>query len=124
MTFVQALKQFDHFHDWYLDVIATSKEGGANTPNTLTLGLYDQKRRATVTFCGVTRASIVDGGLLNIVSAIEILRPVHIAYPTAMEQLSQSAHFGKHRASQIAYVFSTIGAEIAVEFDSLKIEST
>ncbi|SEI55437.1 hypothetical protein [Paraburkholderia diazotrophica] len=122
MTITDALEQFGGFHDWYLDVIATSKEGGANTPNTLILGLCDQSRRATVTFCGVTRASIVDGGLLNIVNSIEVLTVGNAAYPAAIAMLKKSAHFGTHSANHIAYLFSTVGAEIAVEFDSLKIE--
>jgi len=124
MTPTDALKQFDRFHDWYLDVIATSKDGGAKTPNTLTLGLYDQDQRATVTFCGVTRASFIDGGLLNIVNAIELLQPDNAAYPAAMQLLKNSPHFGKRHGNHIAYVFSTIGAEIAIEFDSIEIEST
>lgn len=124
MTNTDALEQFGSFHDWYIDVIATSKEGGTSTPNALTLGLYDQKRRATVTFHGVTRASIVDGGLLNIVNSIEVLKPGDEAYPAAVEMLKKSAHFGKRYADNIAYVFSTVGAEIAVEFDSIKIETT
>ncbi|MBC8724893.1 hypothetical protein OKW38_004714 [Paraburkholderia sp. MM5496-R1] len=123
MTITDALEQFGGFHDWYLDAIATSKEGGADTPNVLTLGLYDESRRATVTFLGVTRASIVDGGLLNIVNSIEVLKPGDEAYAAAIEVLKKSAHFGKRRADHIAYVFSTVGAEIAVEFETLEIDT-
>ncbi|MEM5367848.1 hypothetical protein V4C53_17645 [Paraburkholderia azotifigens] len=123
MTIKNSLDQFGGFHDWYLDVIATAMEDGASTPNTLKLGLYNQSRRATVCFCGVTRASIVDGGLLNIVNSIEELTPDNAAYAAAMEMLKKSAHFGKRRAEHIAYLFSTVGAEIAVEFDSLEIET-
>jgi hypothetical protein len=123
MTITDALEQFGDFHDWYLDAIATSKDGGANTPNALTLGLYDQSRRATITFRGVTRASIIDGGLLNIVNSIEMLKPGNEAYPTAMAILEKSAHFGKRRADHVAYVFATVGAEIAIEFDTLEINA-
>lgn len=124
MTITDTLKQFGHFHDWYIDIVATEKEGGASTPNTLTLGLHDGTRRATVTFRGVTRASIEDGGLLNIVNSIETLKPGHDAYPNALRMLNKSAHFGNRRGEYVAYVFSTVGAEIAVEFDSIKIEVT
>jgi len=121
MTITDALERFGNFHDWYLEAIATSKEGSANTPNALTLRLYDQSRRATVTFFGVTRASIIDGGLLNIVNSIEVLKPGDEAYSAAIQVLKKSAHFGKRRADHIAYVFSTVGAEIAVEFETLDI---
>ncbi|SMG54996.1 hypothetical protein [Paraburkholderia susongensis] len=123
MTIANTLEQFGSFHDWYIDMLATSKEGNASTPNTLTLGLHDQNRRAILTFRGVTRASIVDGGLLNIVNAIEVLKPDNEAYPTAMAMLKKSAHFGKHHTEYVVYVFSTVGLEIAVEFDELSVES-
>ncbi|WNC91525.1 hypothetical protein RI103_09330 [Paraburkholderia sp. FT54] len=123
MTIADELEKFGNFHDWYIDIIATSKEGGGSTPNTLTLALYDQTRRATVTFCGVTRAAIEGGGLLNIVNAIEVLEQDNEAYAVAISMLERSAHFGRHHGDHIAYVFSTVGAEIAVEFDSLRIET-
>ncbi len=124
MTTIDELEKFGGFHDWYIDIIATGKEEGASTPNTLTLALYDQNRRATVTFRGVTRATIDGGGLLNIVNAIEVLEPDSEAYPAAIEMLKKSAHFGARRGAHIAYVFSTVGAEIAIEFDSIRIEAT
>lgn len=39
-----------------------------------------------------------------------------------MTLLQRSAH-GQRRAEHVAYVFSRVGAEIAVEFDLLRIES-
>ncbi|NIF76903.1 hypothetical protein F3J20_05735 [Paraburkholderia sp. Cy-641] len=124
MTTKKTLEKFGRFHDWYIDMIATGKEGNGDTPNTLTLGLYDQNHRALLTFQGVTRASIVDGGMLNIVNAIEVLQPNDDAYPTAMAMLKRSAYFGKRRAEHVVYIFSTVGMETAIEFDKLNIEST
>jgi hypothetical protein len=66
---------------------------------------------------------MTDGGLLNIVNAIEVLEPDSETYPLAMRMLQKSAHFGKRRADHVAYV-STVGVEIAVEFDSPGVEST
>ncbi|MCC8395144.1 hypothetical protein LJ656_21380 [Paraburkholderia sp. MMS20-SJTR3] len=123
MRIPDTLQKFGYFHDWYLDEISTGRENGASTPNALELGLYDQNRRATITFKGVTRASITDGGLLNIVNSIEVLKPGDDAYCAALEMLKKSAHFGGRYANHIAYVFSTVGIEIAVEFDSITVEA-
>jgi hypothetical protein len=119
----EALQQFAHFHDWYIDIIATQGDVDPKLPDTLVLSLFNQQRRATITFRGVTRAGIENGGLLNIVNAIETVEPGSDAYHRAQVLLERSAH-GPRRAAHVAYVFSSVGAEIAVEFDSLRVEST
>lgn len=60
-TITEALENFGHFHDWYIDIIATRNEVDPKVPDTFILGLFDQERRATVTFCGVTRVGIEHG---------------------------------------------------------------
>lgn len=116
------LKKFVYFHDWYIDIIATRNEADPEVPDTFILGLFDKGRRATITFRGVTRVSFENGGLLNIVYAIELLEPDSEPYKRATALLERSAH-GKQRAANVAYVFATAGAEIAVEFDSIRIEA-
>jgi hypothetical protein len=122
VTITEALERFGCFHDWYLDIISTRNDVDPRVPDTFILGLFDRERRATITFRGVTRVGIENGGLLNIVNAIETVRPGSEPYKRAMALLERSAH-GERRAEYVAYLFSTVGAEIAVEFDSLRIES-
>jgi hypothetical protein len=64
-TITEALENFGHFHDWYIDIIATRNEAEPKVPDTFILGLFDQERRATITFRGVTRAGIENAGLLR-----------------------------------------------------------
>lgn len=121
-TVAEILEAFHHFHDWYLDTIAIKGETDPKVPDLLILGLFDQQRRATLTFRGVTRVGIENGGVLNIVNAIETVPPGSGLYAQAQALLARSAH-DHRRAGLIAYLFSTIGAEIAVEFDSLDVET-
>lgn len=118
----QTLEKFNHFHDWYLDTIAIQGKADPKVPDTVTLGLFDQHRRATIVFRRVTRVGIENGGLLNIVNAIETVSPGSEPYKRAQALLALSAH-DHQRAEHVVYLFSTVGAEIAVEFDSLHIES-
>jgi hypothetical protein len=46
----ETLKRFDCFHDWYIDIMATRNEADAKVPDTFILGLFDEERRATITF--------------------------------------------------------------------------
>jgi len=118
----QTLEKFNHFHDWYLDTIAIQGEADPEVPDTVTLGLFDQHRRATIVFRGVTRVGIENGGLLNIVNAIETVSPGSEPYEQAQALLARSAH-DQRRAEHVVYLFSTVGAEIAVEFDSSRVEA-
>ncbi|CAM2170817.1 hypothetical protein PSAC2689_10383 [Paraburkholderia sacchari] len=61
-TISEALENFGHFRDWYLNIIATKGEVNPKVPDTFIVGLFDQERRATITFCGVTRIGIENGG--------------------------------------------------------------
>jgi hypothetical protein len=71
---------------------------------------------------GVTRVGIENGGLLNIVNAIETVSPGSEPYKRSQALLARSAH-DHRRAEYVIYLFSTVGAEIAIEFDSLRVES-
>jgi hypothetical protein len=121
MTITESLEKFGHFHDWYLDIVAT---GPNREPRTLTLGLYLDDKRATVTFEGVTCVHLENWGLLNIVYAIRLLRPDDEGYIRARDILAKTERLSDLNGANVAYMYATLGAEIAVEFGSLRIEST
>jgi hypothetical protein len=76
-----------------------------------------------VTFLGATRCLIEHFGLLNIVYHIQILEPGTSRYESSLNALTNSDRFSDEHASHIALVAATVGAEIVVEFSSLRIES-
>jgi hypothetical protein len=113
------LKAFTYFHDWYIDILAVTDDG-----DSLTLGLKMDERRATVTFVGTTRCVVEHYGLLNIVYDIKILVSGTPGYEKALRTLNQSDRFSDKEAKRLALVAATVGAEMIVEFGSLRIEST
>lgn len=113
------LKTFNHFHDWYIDTFHVSKER-----ETLTLGLYLQDRRASVSFVGMNRCVLENLGLQNIVYGIEVLEPGTPRYEKAQRILARAERWTDNKPSQVAQIFSTCGADLIVEFDSLEIESS
>lgn len=121
MTTAESLERFGHFHDWYLDTVAV---GPNHEPRALTLGLYVDDRRAIVTFDGATCVYLESWGLLNIVYAIQLLQPHDKDYTRARNALAKGERLSDRSGGQLAYMYSTLGAEMAVEFDSLRIEST
>ncbi|WP_233886048.1 hypothetical protein [Paraburkholderia flagellata] len=110
------LKAFNQFHDWYLDTIHVSKES-----ETLMLGLYLQEQRALVSFIGMNRCALQDFGLQNIVYRIEVLNPGTSQYEKAQQILAKAQRWTDSQPGKIARLFSTCGAEIIVEFDSIEI---
>ncbi|SOE70915.1 hypothetical protein SAMN05446635_3920 [Burkholderia sp. OK233] len=118
MKITETLEQFGHFHDWYLDIVAV---GPNSEPRTLSLGLYRDNERATVTFEGVTCFRLEGMGLLNIV--FKIVLPQHGSedHLIALTALANEERLSDRKASQVAYVYSTLGAELVIEFDSLSI---
>ncbi|MGT2470180.1 hypothetical protein [Paraburkholderia terrae] len=112
------LSAFNHFHDWCLDTIRVSK-----VRETLTLGLYLQDQRASVSFVGMNRCVLENLGLQNIVYAIEIVEPGTSRFAKAQQMLAKAERWTDVQPGNVAQVFSTCGAELVVEFDSLEIES-
>lgn len=110
------LKAFNQFHDWYLDTIRVSQKNEA-----LMLGLYLQERRATVSFVGTNRCAVQDFGLQNIVYRIEVLTLGTPHYEKAQQILAKTQRWNDNQPGNIARLFSTCGAEIVVEFDSIEI---
>ncbi|EIM99593.1 hypothetical protein [Paraburkholderia hospita] len=115
---MDTLNVFNRFHDWYMDTIQVSKER-----ETLTLGLYLQDQRASVSFVGMNRCVLENLGLQNIVYAIEILEPGTTRFEKAQQILSKAERWTDGQPGIVAQVFSTCGAELVIEFDSIEIES-
>lgn len=115
------LMTWNHFHDWYLDQIVV---GPNEEPRILTLGLYLGDVRATVTFVDVTCCSLENLGLLNIVYSLRIVDQTDRDYDRVIAVLNKGERLSKRKASQIAFMYSTLGAEFAIEFDSLCIVQT
>ncbi|MDR5751054.1 MULTISPECIES: hypothetical protein [unclassified Caballeronia] len=113
------LKAFNHFHDWYMDTIHVSKER-----ETLTLGLYLQDQRASVSFVGMNRCVFENLGLQNIVYGIEVLEPGTTRYEKAQRILANAERWTDNKPDKVAQIFATCGAELIIEFDSLAIESS
>jgi hypothetical protein len=118
MTVAAALEDWSHFHDWYLDSVAI---GPNEEPRKLTLGLYLGNRRATVTLEGVTCFQLDRFGLLNIVYGLRLVKPTDQDYARVMVQLGKGERLSDRRAASVAYLYSSLGAELAIEFDSLQI---
>ncbi|EDT41867.1 hypothetical protein [Burkholderia ambifaria] len=112
---------FGNFHDWYIDGISTEGSVGLGVPDTFILSAHDGRSRARLTFEGVTRLGFEAGGLLNIVNALEVVLPGTEAYAKADALLSRSAH-GERHGQHVVYLYSTLGVELAVEFDRLRID--
>ena len=118
MTIAATLNDWDHLHDWYLDTVTI---GPNSEPRTLTLGLYLGDRRATVTFDGVTCFHLNGLGLLNIVYGLRLTGPADDDHARVMAQLGKGERLSDRKGANVAYMYSSLGAELAVEFDSLKI---
>ncbi|CAM2177685.1 conserved hypothetical protein [Paraburkholderia sacchari] len=112
----ERLKAWGYFHDWCLDSVTV---GPNADPRELTLGLYVGNRRAAVTFSGVTCVSVEHFGLLNIVYGIHIVPPADSKYARASAVLERGERLSPRKAALLAFVYSTLGAEIAIECDSV-----
>jgi hypothetical protein len=112
---------YGNFHDWFLESIVVRGSDDPRVPDTLILGLRDDTRGSVeIIFSGMTRAGIENGGALNIVNALEIVEPGEDGFELAQSLLARSAH-GKRKARLVAYLYATVGAEIAVEFDRVTV---
>jgi hypothetical protein len=114
------LAEWNHFHDWYLDRITI---GPNEEPRALTLGLYLGNERANVTFEGVTCLSLENLGLLNIVYSIRIVEASDKNYDYVSAVLNKGERLSTHKAAKVAFMYSSLGAELAIEFDALEIQA-
>lgn len=117
----EALKAWGYFHDWYLDSVTV---GPNAEPRALALGLYLDNRRASVTFNGVTCVSVEHLGLLNIVYGIHVVAPGDAKHARAYAVLETGERLTRRRAALLVFVYSTLGAELAIECDSLEVHVT
>ncbi|NIF76562.1 hypothetical protein F3J20_03980 [Paraburkholderia sp. Cy-641] len=113
------LNAFNHFHDWYMDTLHVSTER-----ETLTLSLYLQNRRASLSFVGMSRCIVENLGLQNIVYAIDMLEEGTERYEKAQRRLATAERWTDNQPGKLAQLFSTCVAELIVEFDSLEIETS
>lgn len=116
---MDTLKTFNHFHDWYMDTVHISTEREA-----LTLSMYLQDQRASVSFVGINRCVFENLGLQNIVYGIEVLEEGTGRYESAQRRLDKAERWTDNKPSKLAQLFSTCGAELIVEFDSLEIDAS
>ena len=113
---MSTLKEFEHFHDWNLDVIA------ARERHKLIVVLEYGEKRAALTFNRTSRCTVEHFGVANnIVFEVKILKLGDANYDLALSMLSKSERFSKTPGRQIAMIVATAGAELAVEFDTLDI---
>jgi hypothetical protein len=110
------LARWNHFHDWYLDSI---RIGPNQEPRSLTLGLHFGSDRATIRFDGVTCFSVDGLGLLNIVYSLRLIDAANKNYDSVIAALNKGERLSKRKASEVAFLYSSLGAELAIEFDSL-----
>jgi hypothetical protein len=115
---MDSLKKFVYSHDWKIDTLSV-RDG-----NRLVLGLSFDRRRAEVSFVGTSRCSVEHFGILNIVYDITIIDPSDKSYSKALSLLAKSDRFSKVTGRFIAFVASTVGAELFVEFDSLEVSES
>jgi hypothetical protein len=117
----EILKTWGYFHDWYLDSVTI---GPNAEPRALTLGLHLDTRHAVVRFNGVTCVSVEHLGLLNIVYGIHIVAPDDAKYRRARAVLEAGERLTDRKAALLAFLYSTVGAELAIECDSLDVHAT
>ncbi|CAD6518947.1 hypothetical protein LMG27952_01084 [Paraburkholderia hiiakae] len=110
------LKEFEYFHDWNLEVIATRDR------HKLIVVLECGGQRAALSFNKTSRCTIEHFGVANnIVFEVKVLKSGDANYDLALSMLSKSERFSKIPGRQIAMIVATAGAELAVEFDSIEI---
>lgn len=108
----------DRFHDWNIDILTTGED------NRLILGLQFNDRRATVTFVGTSRCSVKNFGPKNIVRGMEIFQAGQTGYDVALTELARLNRLSEKLGQHVAFVTTTAGAELLVEFEAIEIEST
>jgi hypothetical protein len=118
IQYMAELKRYACFRDWRIDTLAPLED------DRLILGLHFDGRRAAVTFAGTSRCVIDRLGLLNIVHDIRILQRDDLRYGRAMRRLADADAHSPASGRNIARVLATGGAEIIVEFNSLRIETS
>ncbi|NPT65944.1 hypothetical protein GS910_17080 [Paraburkholderia sp. RL16-012-BIC-B] len=76
-----------------------------------------------MTFEGVTCFNLECFGLLNIVYSIKIIEDSDKSYGSVIAVLNKGERLSTQKGAKLAFMYSSLGAELAIEFDSLRIES-
>ncbi|MDP9156021.1 MAG: hypothetical protein M3O74_17440 [Pseudomonadota bacterium] len=113
------LTKWNNFHDWYLDRIALGQN--VESPE-LVLGVHLGNERVDVTFERVTCFNLECFGLLNIVYSIKIIEESDENYESVTAVLNKGERLSTQKGAKLAFMYSSLGAELAIEFDSLRIE--
>ncbi|MFL9899161.1 hypothetical protein PQR75_06045 [Paraburkholderia fungorum] len=71
----------------------------------------------------MTCFSVEHLGLLNIVYSVRIVEATDKNYEYANAALNKGERLSTQKGAKVAFTHASLGAEIAVEFDSLKIKS-
>jgi hypothetical protein len=115
---MEKLEEFHYFHDWYIDAIAVRDR------HKLILSMTYDGRSAKLIFNGTSRCTIDHFSVSNnIVFEVKTVKPGDANYDLALSMLGRSEYFSKIPGRNISMIVATAGAEMAIEFDSLDIES-
>ncbi|MBJ9624006.1 hypothetical protein I5580_14690 [Burkholderia multivorans] len=69
-------------------------------------------------FDGVTCFHLAQLGLLNIVNGLRTIDANDEDHGRVIAQLAKGERLSDRRGAQIGYLYSTLGAELAIEFDT------
>ncbi|KVC34724.1 hypothetical protein WS58_32315 [Burkholderia pseudomultivorans] len=72
-------------------------------------------------FEGVTCFHLAQLGMLNIVNSLRLIARDDEDYGRVTTQLEKGERLSDRRAAKLAYLYSTLGAELAIEFDSWRV---
>lgn len=112
------LQTFNHVHDWHVDGIRVSKEReGADVEP------VSARPTVSLSFVGMNRCAFENPGLQNIVYGLEILELGTPRHEKAQHILATAQRCTDKKPSRIAQTFSTCGAELVAEVESLEIEA-
>lgn len=112
------LNEFDYFHDWNIGAIS------ARDRHKLIVEMEYDGKHATLIFSGTSRCTIEHFGVANnIIFEVKILSPGDVNYDLALSMLAKSERFSETPGHRISMIVATAGAELAIEFDTLNIET-
>lgn len=118
---MKTLESYESFHDWYL--LSVSADRDAKSVE-LQLMFDNKKDRARLRFDGATRCWVNDFLIQNIIYSMRVLDDFNSDdYKAARAVLDKSYPWGKDDPPKlIATVQATLGAELFVEFDTIRVE--
>ncbi|WP_175948496.1 hypothetical protein [Burkholderia pyrrocinia] len=118
---METIERYESFHDWYLLSVFADRDAKSVE---LQLMFDNKKDHVRVYFDGATRCWVNDFLIQNIISSIRVLADFDsTAYKAARAVLDKTYAWGKDAPPKpIAAVQATLGAELFVEFDVVRVE--